>query len=90
MHAVVVTSVIRDSQNARTLLHEEVIPSVKQTPGFVSGLWLAPIDLKAVTVVVFENEEAARAMASQLHPGTHPNEFVAVESVEVREVAGNA
>ena len=39
-------------------------------------------------ILIFETEGEAQAMAAQMPPGRQVNEFVTVESVEVREVAG--
>ena len=90
MHAVVVTVTIADSETARQQLHERVIPSVKQAPGFVGGYWLAPSDGKGLSVVVFDSEDNANAMASRIREGGIPADNVTLESVDVREVAGNA
>jgi hypothetical protein len=87
MHAVVVTSAVSNFEAARKRLQEEVVPRVKLTPGFVSGCWLEPVELKGTSVLVFEKEDAARAMAAQMRPGTKLNEFVVVEHVEIRMVA---
>jgi len=38
----------------------------------------------------FDVGESSHSEAVGQPPGTHPNEFVAVESVEIHEVAGNA
>ena len=40
-------------------------------------------------ILIFETEYEAQAMAAQMPPGRQVNEFVTVESVEVREVAGS-
>ena len=91
MHAIVVTVAISDYEAARQQLHERVIPSVKQMSGFVGGYWLAPSDGKGLSMVVFDSEEHAQAMASQLRDGSIPTpDSVTVDSVDVREVAGNA
>jgi hypothetical protein len=89
MHAVVVTAKIDDYEPARKILHERVIPMVQQQPGFVSGTWLAPIDGRGLSVVVFETEENASGMRSQLEsmPMEGP---VTIESIQIREVAGRA
>ena len=90
MHAMVATVTIADYEAAQQQLQERVIPMVKQTPGFVAGYWLAPADGKGLGLVVFDTEEHANAMATQLRgPGLRP-EGVEVESIDVREVAGNA
>ena len=90
MHAVVVHVAISDYEKARQSLHTDVIPGVSAAPGFVTGYWLAPVDGKGLSVVVFENEDAARAMLALVQPGAHPSPSVTVESAEVREVAAHA
>ena len=90
MHAVVVRAAIPDFEKARQVLQDDVIAQVKNAPGFVAGYWLEPIDGKGLSVVVFENEDAARAMLAMVKPGSNPSAFVTVESSEVREVAGHA
>ena len=90
MHAVVVRAAITDYEKARKTLQDETIPTVKGAPGFMTGYWLAPIDGKAMSVIVFETETAAQEMQKRLQPGFKPSEWVTIESSEVREVAGSA
>jgi hypothetical protein len=91
MHAIVVTVTISDYEAARKQLHERVIPTVKQMPGFVGGYWLAPKESKGLSIAVFDSEEHADAMAAQLQDGSIPvPDTVTFESVDVREVAGSA
>lgn len=42
MHAVVVSVTIRDGEQATTNLRNEIVPRVKQAPGFVAGCWSGP------------------------------------------------
>ncbi len=88
MHAALATVSISDYEKARHVLHDDVLPTMTDVPGFIAGYWLAPIDGKGVEVLIFETEDEARSMAAQMPPGRRVNEFVTVESVEVREVAG--
>ena len=44
MYAVLGTVTITDFEHARRLLHDDVLPTITDVPGFVSGYWLAPID----------------------------------------------
>jgi hypothetical protein len=88
MYAALATVSISDYERARRMLHDDVLPTVADIPGFISGYWLAPVDGKGLEVLIFETEDEARAMAAQMPPGRQVNEFVTVESVEVREVAG--
>jgi hypothetical protein len=39
VHAVVVNVTISDFEGGRQMLEEEVVPRVKQAPGFVAGYW---------------------------------------------------
>src|SRR5215213_10501875 len=42
-------------------LHEEIVPMVRQSPGFVSGYWMADrAASKTYTTIVWENEETAQ------------------------------
>ena len=89
MYAVLGTVTITDFEHARRLLHDDVLPTITDVPGFVSGYWLAPIDGTGSSILIFETEEEARAMAAQMPPGRELNEYVTIQSVEVREVAGS-
>ena len=88
MHAVVVDVSISDLEQSQRELRERVVPIVSQAPGFVSGVWLARGEGKGHSVVVFETEEAANAMAEQVRsvaPST-----VTVDNVGVHEVVAKA
>jgi hypothetical protein len=89
MHAVIVTVAIEDFEKARQSLQDEVIPMVKNAPGFVAGYWLEPVDDQGLSIVVFETEEAAREMSKMVEPGATPSPFVTVRSMQIREVVGN-
>jgi|1185.fasta_scaffold43396_1 hypothetical protein len=89
MHAAMATVSISDYEQARRLLHDDVLPTVTDIPGFVSGHWFAPVDGKGVEILIFETEDEAQAMAAQMPPGRRVNDFVTVDSIEVREVAGS-
>ena len=94
MHAVLTHVAISEYEAARKMLHSDVIPMAKQAAGFVAGWWLAPADGKSgegVAVEVFESEDAAKAFVKQFESQGPPDtSLVTVESIEVREVAGNA
>jgi hypothetical protein len=40
MHAVIVSVTITDPELATTFLRNEIVPRVKQAPGFVAGYWV--------------------------------------------------
>ena len=52
----------RDFAEAEKVLNAEVIPAVKQAPGFQSGVWLRSPDGKVgMGIVVFDTEANAKA-----------------------------
>jgi hypothetical protein len=94
MHAVLTHVSISDYDAARKMLHSQVMPGAKAAPGFVAGWWLAPVDGKSgsgVSIEVFDSEDAARSFVQQFQSQGPPDTtLVAIDSIEVREVAGNA
>jgi hypothetical protein len=89
VYALVETVTITDFEKARAEL-QKMLPDIKSTPGFVGGYWLAPSDgATGMSVSAYETEEAAKAVAERMAPGTKLNDYVTVKSVEVREVAAN-
>jgi microsomal dipeptidase-like Zn-dependent dipeptidase len=63
MHAVVVHANISDLAEAKRGLDEEVIPMMKDAPGFAGAYFVAVDDTHGVSVQVFETEDQARAAA---------------------------
>lgn len=76
-------------EEARQGLVSQVLPTVKGSPGFVAGYWLAPAGDEGVSIVFWETKQHAEAMAARLQPGTHPAPPVTVQRVDVREVIAN-
>jgi heme-degrading monooxygenase HmoA len=91
MHAVVTRVSVQDGAVATQTLREQVVPAVKQAPGFVAGYWvrLEGGD-EGNSVVVFESEDAARQAAEQIRGGVGQNPGVTLNSVTVGEVVANA
>jgi hypothetical protein len=87
MHAIVVRVTIKDQQAGEKLLREQVVPRVSGAPGFVAGYWTSR-DNSGLSMLVFESEEAAQAVAGQIH--SPDPDAVAMEGVEVREVVAHA
>lgn len=86
MHAVLVK--VKLSANADpTILREQVVPQVKELPGFVAGYWTRGEGLGR-SMVVFDSEENAQA-ASDRVPSIVP-EGTTIESNEVSEVVAHA
>jgi hypothetical protein len=87
MHAVVTHVSLNDSEVAASGLETQLIPQLRQTPGFVSAVFVALDGDKGVSIVVWESEEAARGAAERVQP---PNDAVRIETVEVGQVAARA
>lgn len=90
MHAVVVNVTINDAEPALAMLRDEIVPRASQAPGFVTGYWLRSQDNSGLSVIVFESEDAAQALARQIESGGPPSDAVTLDSVEVREVMAHA
>ena len=86
MYAVVVKVAISDQEAAESHLRETVVPGVSQAPGFVTGYWTRK-DESGVGMVVFESEDAAKAMSEgsrRWFPSGHPRERRGVRSRSAR------
>jgi hypothetical protein len=91
VHAVVVNATIKDFDRARKGLQEETVPTVSQVPGFVAGYWTRSEDNRGIGMVVFESEDAARAVAQRIESEGPPDpDAVTIDNVEVREVVAHA
>jgi hypothetical protein len=88
MHAIIVDVSIGDVEKAQRELHERTVPAVSQAPGFVSGYWIEHGEGKGHSVVVFETEEQATAMADGVR--SNAPEAVTVENVSVHQVVAHA
>jgi hypothetical protein len=90
MHAVVGNVTIRDFERGLPILRDEIVPRVKQTPGLVNAYWLRSEDSRGMSVIVFESEDAARALARVIETEGPPTDAVTFNTVEVREVVAHA
>lgn len=69
-------------------LHDNAVPGVRAA-GAVAGYWLAPHDGRAVAMMLFDDEAAARTAAAELRVGEGPGsapDGVVFRSVEVDRV----
>jgi hypothetical protein len=89
MYAVLVAVAIDPDHKdeAEKQLQDQVVPGVKQLPGAVSGVWLAPKDGQGYSTIVFESEDQAKAAAETV--GARAPQYVTIQHVEVREVSAN-
>ena len=92
MHAVVVKVTFSDVDAAEEMLHGEVVPMVKQAPGFVAGWWTRAVDKSnGMGLMVWESEDAAEQAKQRLQTeGPGNSDAVDIESIEIREVVANA
>jgi hypothetical protein len=86
MHAVVTTATVHDPDRGRKFLQEQVIPQLRQAPGFVSAQWVLRPGNKGAGMLTFESEEAAQAVAEQVRSNPPPDDVVTIDTVEVGEV----
>jgi hypothetical protein len=89
MHAVVIDVTFKDDVSAAQAELDQLVPQVSAAPGFVAGYWIALSESKGTSVVVFESEEAARALL-QMVQGGDPPMTVTTDRVEVGEVLAHA
>ncbi len=91
MHAVFVNVTI-DSESAdesAAQLRSEVVPRVKQAPGFVAGYWAGGKEGSGRSCVIFDSEDAAQKAVEMIKSEPRPA-GVTLDSVEAREVIASA
>jgi hypothetical protein len=89
MHAVLTTVTVQDPAAAVEYLKEQVVPNVSQAPGFVAGYWVRDGEAGRGTIV-FDSEDAARAVSDQISERIAGNPGVTLDSVNVGEVVASA
>lgn len=88
MHAIVGTSTIDTSRGEEAVkMAQSILANVREAPGFVSGAFTRSADGRGGrSMMLFESEEAARAVAANartLMPENPPVELVSLEVYEV-------
>jgi hypothetical protein len=63
-------------------LHDEIVPQIKQAPGFVKGIWVGNDEL-GHGVVVFETREQATQAMQAISPVAGIYEVVTSDAYEV-------
>jgi hypothetical protein len=92
MHAIVTTVRIAQGQfeNARRELKDQVIPRVRQTPGFLKGFWTRSADgAIGTSMVVYDTQQQAEEAAKMVRNSPTPP-GVTFNSVDVCEVVAEA
>ena len=87
MHAVFTRVTIDDRDTAEGELRDQVVPGVRQAPGFQAGYWTAKGN-DGLALIIFDSEEAAEAAAGRVREMARGG--VTVQEVEVREVVASA
>lgn len=90
VHAALVTLTIDPDQApaAAKALTNDILPTVRSTPGFVAGYWLEPADGQGFSIVLSETEEQAREASPPVSSWAAPG--VTIDGVEFRRVAATA
>jgi hypothetical protein len=94
MHALFVTVSIDPAtmDAAAEHLTSQVVPAVKQSPGFIAGYWFEPRDggsgLEGFSVIVYDNEEHAK-QAEQMAKNAPIAAGVSFTGFEIRKIIAN-
>jgi len=88
MHAVAIAVTLNDAEAAREYLTNDIVPNVKQAPGFVAGYWFGGPD-KGYATIVLESEENAQGLVSRIREQEGPG-HATIDSIDVHEVVANA
>ena len=71
------------------MVSANVAPRVREAPGFVSALWMSDGAGRTLNVLVFESEEAARAVVEAARTAPRPP-YMRVESADLFSVLASA
>jgi hypothetical protein len=90
VHSVVATVNVElgREEEGPEYLQANVLPTMKQVRGLVSGYWLWPTDGRGLVLLLFESQETAEAAAAML-PDVPRADFATLGAVEVRRVAAH-
>jgi hypothetical protein len=91
MHAVHTRVTVNDREAGEKNLQDEIVPRLSAAPGFVAGYWVDMPNGTGTSIVVFDSEDSAQAVAGQIGQlSSQPNQAVTIDSVEVGEVVAHA
>lgn len=93
MHAVLIEVEVGgvDREMGIKVLREQVVPAIKQLPGFQSGTWLKGNEEgKGLSLTLWDTEANASTMAERFGPGSSPAANASVVRCELRDVAATA
>lgn len=95
MHAVIVTFSLDPTRTEQQQinLHERIIPTVRQTPGFLAGYWTRDHATNmAHNVILFESEETAHDFSKAVEQNAEMQAAAGVsfQGALITEVVGHA
>ncbi len=93
MYGVIGTWKMAEGRWEEQALHEQVVPMVRQVPGFIAGYWLGNRgEDKTYTLIVLEDEESAQRFKALVEsdPTNREQAGVSLESLIVAEVVAEA
>ena len=80
-----------DRESGIQALREQIVPAIKQLPGFRSATRLTGNEEgRGLSLTVWDSEEYARTMADRFGVGSNPAMSAQVARCEIREVAATA
>jgi hypothetical protein len=85
---VIIDVTTGDWPAAKAELDEQIVPMVSGLPGFVGAYWIALAGGNATSVLVFDSEASAQALASQAESA--PAGSVTTRRIELGEVIAHA
>jgi hypothetical protein len=74
-------------------LHDFIVPSVRQSPGFVAGYWtLDRESSESVAFILFDSRDAAASLAENVRANAPNQMAVGIELVSIRvsEISASA
>jgi quinol monooxygenase YgiN len=92
-HAIVVRVTFKPGMvdAASEILHSQVVPSAKATPGFVAGYWLHSEERDhGTSVELFDSQANAQASLDQRSVEMPDEAPLTIDSVEIMEIAASA
>ena len=90
MHVVAINVTLNDPEAARDYLQSDIVPNVKQAPGFVAGYWYGDeAQRKGAATIVFDSEDNANALMNMIREQEGPG-HATIDSIDVHEVVANA
>jgi len=89
MHAVVVKVTLNDPEAAVENLRSQIVPRVKEAPGFVAGYWYGDRQTNGNATIILDSEENAKGLveAMRAQEGTGA---ATIDSIDVHEVVASA